>query len=130
MRLAVPIAVALLAASMVVGCGGSGGDTNGSGSTAGPPGGAATAPAGASARSCETQAVDAEGLRATAVSCAEARRVMFAWQRAPGCAATAGASHASCDVRAYLCIAARADRGLVVSCARPGRSIAFIAKGG
>ncbi|MGV1047084.1 MAG: hypothetical protein ACOYD4_00975 [Solirubrobacterales bacterium] len=131
MRLAVPIAIAVLAASLA-GCGGSspGTGSTATGSTAAPQGGAATAPAGASAQSCETQAVDAEALRATGASCEEARQVMFAWQRDSGCAGSAGASHAACTVRSYRCIATRADRGLAVSCAGPGRSIAFIAKRG
>ena len=126
MRLTVPIAIVALAASLAAGCGSS----SETGSTASPPQGTATAPAGASAQSCETQAVDAEALRATGVSCGEARRAMFAWQRASGCAGTPGASHTACSVRSYRCVATRTDRGLAVSCAEPGRSIAFIAKGG
>ena len=35
------------------------------------------------------EAVDAEALRATAVSCGEARRLMFGWQRAGACATPA-----------------------------------------
>lgn len=127
MRLALPIAIVALAAAVAAGCGGSSGET-GSSSTAAPQGGAATAPAGASAESCETQAADTEELRATDVSCGEARQVMFGWQRAPGCAGASDASHAACTIRSYRCISARTDRGVVVSCAKPGRSIAFIDK--
>jgi hypothetical protein len=129
MRLAIPIAIILLAAALLAGCGGSSSSSETTGSTV-PPGGAATAPAGASARSCETEAVDAEALRATGVSCGDARDVLFAWQRAPACAAEPGASHSACTVDSYRCIGARTDRGLAVSCARAGRSIAFVAERG
>ena len=129
MRLAAAITLAIIAAAFAAGCGGSssGDDSTTGGSTA-PAGGAATAPAGASAAACETGAVDAEALRATAVSCEEARGVLFVWQRASGCAAAGGASHAACTVRSYRCIATQTDRGLAVGCARPGHSIAFIAR--
>lgn len=123
MRLAVPIALAIVAATLLVGCGDS--SSSGDDSTSG---GATTAPAGASATSCETDAVDAEALRATAVSCEEARGVLFAWQRVPSCAGSPSASHSACTVRSYRCIGSRTERGLAVSCARPGRSIAFVAR--
>ncbi|MDX6626965.1 MAG: hypothetical protein QOE56_1954 [Solirubrobacterales bacterium] len=119
MRLAVPIALVIVAAALLAGCGGSSDSTSG---------GSTTAPAGAAATSCETGAVDAKALRATAVSCGEARQALFAWQRAADCAGSPGASHSACTVRSYRCIGTRTDRGLAVSCARPGRSIAFIAK--
>lgn len=138
MRLAVPIAIVALAAALLGGCGGS---SSGSESTAPdltspavaesapePQTSEGGAPPGASAAGCETEATDAEALSATAVSCEEARGVMLAWQREAGCAAGAGASHSACTVRSYRCIATRTDRGLAVSCARPGHSIAFIAK--
>jgi hypothetical protein len=127
MRLAAAITLAVLAAALAAGCGGSSSGDDSSGGATAPVGGAATAPAGASAASCETDAVDAEALRATAVSCGEARGVLLAWQQASGCAAAVGASRSACTVRSYRCIGARSDRGLVVSCARPGHSIAFIA---
>jgi hypothetical protein len=131
MRLAVPIALAIVAAALLAGCGdtSSGGNSTSGGSTTAPPGGGATAPAGASAANCDAGAVDAGALRATAISCEEARGVLFAWQRASSCAGSPGASHSACTVRTYRCVGTRTDLGLAVSCARPGRSIAFIAKG-
>lgn len=131
MRLAVPIAIVLLAAA-VAGCGDSSSGTGSTptGVTAVPHEGAGTAPAGASAESCDSGAIDAEALLATDVSCGEARQVLFSWQRDPGCAASPGASHSACSVRAYRCIGTRTDRGLDVSCAGPGHSIAFIAEDG
>ena len=134
-RLAAPLAIVALAALLLAGCGGSSSDE---GSTPGGPaqderqapsgvdGGGG--PVGAAARSCDTNAVDVEALRATGVSCGQARQVMFGWQQASACDGRPGASRSSCTSRSYRCLATRTDRGVAVSCSRPGRSIAFIAK--
>ena len=128
MRPAVPIAIVALAAALAGGCGGS---TPGNDSTAGPgaapPGGAATAPAGASAQSCDDVA-GAESLRVTGLSCAAARPIVVAWTDDDGCVGSQGISHIACTVGSYRCIATRTERGLSVSCAGPGRSIAFISR--
>lgn len=129
MRLAVPIAIVALAAAVLGGCGGSSeSDSTETGQSAAPRGGAATAPAGASAKSCDVRVAGVEGLRATGISCGEARAVLLAWQRDDGCVGSQGISHIACTVRSYRCIATRTDRGLAVGCARPGRSLAFISK--
>jgi hypothetical protein len=129
MRLAVPIATLALAAALLGGCGGSSpSNSTDTGSGAAPQGGAATAPAGASAQSCGAGVAETEALRATGISCAEAKAVLLAWQRDDRCAGSQGISHIACTVRSYRCIATRTDRGLAVSCARPGGSIAFISK--
>lgn len=88
------------------------------------------APIGASARSCDAYSTDAGALRATGISCGQARQVMYGWQREPSCATPAGASRSSCLTRSYRCQATRTDRGLAVSCSRKGQSIAFIARRG
>jgi hypothetical protein len=119
-RLAAPLALVALSA-LLAGCGGSSPDE---------PASTATAPVGAAAKSCETKAVDAEGLRAAGVSCGQARQVMYGWQQRSSCSAPAGASRVSCTSHSYRCLGARTDRGIAVSCARPGRSIAFIAPRG
>jgi hypothetical protein len=121
MRIAVPIMIVALAAALLGGCGGSAAES----STATQQDGAPSAPIGASARNCETLAVDAEGLRATGLSCEQARRVMYGWQRDSRCAAAGEASRGACTTRSYRCIGAMTGRGVTVSCARPGRSIAF-----
>jgi hypothetical protein len=135
MRLAVPLAVLALAAPLLAGCGGSSSDE-------GPPSGASTpaqkqpaadagsagAPVGATARSCETGAGAAESLRATGVSCNRARRVLYDWERASACGDPSGTSRSGCSVHSYRCIGARTDRGVAVSCARPGYSVAFLTK--
>jgi hypothetical protein len=120
MRLAATIPIIALAALATAGCG-SGGEGMATDSTQGHTG----APVGASARSCETHALDAGALRATGVSCGRARQVMYGWQRARGCSAPAGASRSACQTRSYRCLATRTDRGVAVSCARAGESIAF-----
>ena len=108
----------LIAAILLAGCGDS--STDSTATTGGKveyeaepaPGGGA--PAGASAASCETQAVDAEALRATGLPCAQARRVMFAWQRASACE-LGDAGRGGCTVGAYRCVATRSERGAAVS---------------
>jgi len=129
MRLASALAAVALAALAVAGCGSSPDgepNTDRPAQTGAPQG--AGAPVGAAARSCETGAVAAEGLRATGISCERARQVMLGWQRQGSCAAPAGASRVSCSSRSYRCIGARTDRGTAVSCSRPGRSVAFVVK--
>lgn len=118
-RLVAPLAAVALAAGLLVGCGDSSSDQ-----TSVPP----KAPVGAGAASCDTYATDAEPLRATGIPCDQARRVMYGWQREHSCSLPSGASRGSCRARSYRCQAARTDRGLAVSCAREGQSIAFLAK--
>jgi len=137
MRLAIPIATAVLAALLLAGCGGSSSSSTGGSTQTGtgaPPqasgAGAPSAPIGASARSCDTGAVDATELRAAGIPCGQARQVMYGWQREPSCAPPPGASRSSCLTRSYRCLGARTDRGLAVSCARPGESVAFVVKRG
>jgi uncharacterized protein YceK len=130
MRLAVPLTIVVLAAALLSGCGGSSSSDDGSqGGSAGSATGASKAPLNAAAKSCDTNAGGVEKLLATGISCAQARRVMLRWQRSHACSsAPAGASRSSCTARSYRCLGASTDRGVAVSCARAGESIAFIAK--
>lgn len=128
MRLAVPILIIALAAAVLAGCGGSESDSTEAGSSAAPQGGAATAPAGASAKSCGISISGVEAVRATGISCKEAKAVLRSWNRNDGCVGSQGISRIACTVRSYRCIATRTERGLSVSCAAPGRSIAFISE--
>ena len=118
LRLLAPLVV-LLAAALVAGCGDSSSEE-----TSVPP----KAPAGATAKSCDTDAADAEGLRATGIACDQARQVLYGWQRQHSCSLPNGASRGSCLTRSYRCQAVRGDRGLAISCARAGQSVAFISK--
>lgn len=135
-RLAAPLVAAALLAALVAGCGGSSIETDGSRtgtvtSVVPIPGKGNSGPSiGASARSCDAYSTDAGALRATSISCSQARQVIYGWQRERSCAAPAGASRSSCLTRSYRCQATRTDRGVAVSCARKGQSIAFIARRG
>jgi hypothetical protein len=128
MKLAAQIAIALLAAALLGGCGGYSNDGSTGGSSTQPPAGTSTAPAGASARACPVDAAGAEGLRATGISCGEAQRVVAAWQRGGSCAPPPGASRAGCEAAGYRCLGTATDRGFAVGCSQPGRSVAFVVK--
>jgi hypothetical protein len=112
LRLAAPLAVVILAAVLLAGCGDS----------------SDHAPIGASAKACDAYSTDAESLRATGIPCDQARQVMYGWQRENSCAVPASASRNSCLTRSYRCQATRTDRGVAVSCSRQGQSIAFTAR--
>lgn len=125
------VLAAALCAAAIGGCGSSGGES--SESSGGEPTARATtptAPPGASARACDVAAAGAEQVRVTGVDCHAARRVIAAWASKPDCASPAGASRSSCTVGEYRCLAAATERGIAVSCARPGGSIAFVARRG
>lgn len=127
-RLVAPLVVVALAAVLAAGCGDSSTETGGTRPGTVTEVAPDRAPAGAAAKSCDAYATDAEGLRATGIPCDQARRALYDWQREPSCAALpSGASRGSCRTRSYRCQAVRTDRGLAVSCSRPGQSIAFIA---
>jgi hypothetical protein len=53
------------------------------------------------------------------------REVRAAWERAPGCRRPQGASRWGCSVGSYRCQGVVVDRGLAISCAKPGSSVAF-----
>lgn len=129
MRLVTALAIAAITAALVAGCGSSSEDSNGSGTTA-PPTSDSGAPAGASAQACAINAGGASGLRVTAVSCGKGQKTVIAWQRDAACKPPTGSSQAGCTVSGYRCITTATDRGLAVSCSRPGHSIAFTAKRG
>ncbi|HET7509890.1 MAG TPA: hypothetical protein VFJ65_06525 [Solirubrobacterales bacterium] len=136
MRIATPLAVLALAAGLLTGCGG--GDSSGGASTGSNSSGVhtstaqdtSTTPAGVSVRTCPLNIAGTQRLRASGVSCGEAQRVALVWWGSAGCTAEPGASHSACSVRGYRCIGTATDRGLAVSCARPGRAIAFTVRRG
>jgi hypothetical protein len=133
-----PLLSALLVAgalaALSVGCGSSdGGSDYGSRDSAEePPTATATtpeAPPGASARTCEGTVVGAEELRVTGIGCDVGLQVAAAWVAKRSCSGPAGGSRFSCSVfDGYRCLGTSAERGIAVSCAHPGASVAFIAK--
>jgi hypothetical protein len=114
------LAVALVAL-LASGCGSSG-TNSGEGSTK------TTAPRGAMALTCAGAPAGVEALRVSGVDCAAGRQVASAWTEKNGCGAVPGASRTSCTAGIYHCLGIATERGLAISCARPGRSISFLAK--
>jgi hypothetical protein len=124
MRRTAPVAVLSLFAALLLGCGGSSSESS-TGDGTQPHGGTATAPAGATARSCRSGEAGVTGLKATGATCTEARHLMLGWTHSSACRPPQGASRSSCPALSYRCLATATDRGWSVSCAKPGRAIAF-----
>jgi hypothetical protein len=124
-RLSILAALLVLAAAFA-GCGSSD-ETEPTATATTPP-----APPGASARDCgDTTVAGTRDLQVTGIGCDVGRGVVAVWSRKPGCAPAAGASRSSCSVHdGYRCLAAATERGIAVSCARPGGSLAFLARPG
>jgi hypothetical protein len=125
MRLAAALLTLVLAAVLAGGCGGSSSGESSTGGDSEPQAGTSTAPAGASARRCEAGKSGVARLRATGVTCEQARRLTVTWSKAGDCGPPRGASRSGCSVLSYRCQATATGRGWSVSCAKPGRSIAF-----
>jgi len=134
MRLLRPNKIALAALAIVVamaaaGCGSSSDETTGASETTAPtsttPG--QEAPVGVRARSCDVTGSSGE-VRVTGVSCELGRSLVAAWHKNTGCSAPEGASRMSCRVGGFICLGAVTDRGVAVTCAAPGRSVAFIGR--
>jgi hypothetical protein len=115
------LAVALIAV-FATGCGSSG---SGMSSDERPEG--HRAPPGALARTCTGPMRGMGELRVTGMPCSVAAGIAGSWMANGRCAMPASASRGSCAIGRYRCLAAATERGLAVSCARPGRSISFIA---
>jgi hypothetical protein len=130
-----PLAATALAV-LAIGCGSSdGGSGYGSrDSTEGAATATATtpdAPPGASARTCESAAAGAEELRVTGISCYDGLRTVAEWTGERSCATPAGGSRFSCSIdNDYRCVGTSAERGIAVSCSRPGASVSFVVKPG
>jgi hypothetical protein len=126
------VLAAALCAAAIGGCGSSGDSSESSG---GEPTARATtpsAPPGSSVRSCgDTTVAGTEQLRVTGTGCDVGRGVVAEWADKPACSGPAGASRFSCAVHdEYRCLGAASERGVAVSCARPGSSVAFLARRG
>ena len=130
-------AVAVLAvlavgpAALLAGCGSSdeeqttpSGTESGATTSASPP---AEGPAGSAVQTCTVKSTELENLRVTGIDCGIGQQVATGWTHVPSCAKPQGGSRFACSVRGYRCLSATVDRGVAVTCARPGRSIAFIA---
>lgn len=122
------IAALICAALLAAGCGG--GDSGDSATTQAPKKATApNAPAGSKVVACKEGADVVEGLRATAVDCGTAARIMRHWENHRSCALAEGASRGSCSLGSFRCQTVKTGDGVAVSCARPGGDIAFIKRG-
>lgn len=130
MRLATRLVIVALAAALLSGCGSSSDEGTETAARTSSAADSSSTPVGASAKSCRARSADTRGLRATGVSCKEARRLLADWNASKSCAAPADASRSSCSLGSYRCLAAATDRGLTVSCARSGQSVAFTVRRG
>jgi len=119
-----------LAVLAVVGCGSSGSPGTGSGGTTSTSPASGRAPAGAAAHGCPASLHGVGELRAVGARCATAAEVAASWAAEKGCTPAAKASRSACTVGRYRCLVTSTDRGLAVGCARPGRSISFVARRG
>jgi hypothetical protein len=130
MRILGAVPAVLLIALAMAGCGSSSTETTGSN----PPASSSTAPtrpqapAGSTVDVCKSSAAAGRELRVTGVSCETARQVAAGWFKDGACAGTSGASRTSCRLGAFTCLGTATDRGIVVGCAAPGRSLSFVAK--
>jgi hypothetical protein len=61
---------------------------------------------------------------------APALEVRSAWEQSPDCRHPRGASRWGCSVGPYRCQGVVTDRGWSISCAKSGKSIAFIVRPG
>ena len=121
-------ALAVVVAMAAAGCGSSSDETTGTSGTTAPPASSTPgqeAPIGVRARSCGDTASSGE-VRVTGVSCEFGRSLVTGWYKNGGCSARGGASRLSCRVGGFICLGAVTGRGVAVTCAAPGRSVAFI----
>jgi hypothetical protein len=111
------------ATTTTTGAGGNATTTTGSGGNAG----TTTGPSGIRARSCPPGG-EIAALRTVGEDCGTAQAVAAGWSRRSDCSGPEGASRFACSVSGYRCLGTTAGRGISVSCARPGRSVSFIAE--
>jgi hypothetical protein len=126
MRRVASLAAFALAAALLLGCGSSSSESSTGGGAQSPA--TSAAPAGASVRHCRSGEAGVTGLTATGTTCTEARHLMLGWTHSSACRPPTGASRSSCPALSYRCLATATGRGWSVSCAKPGRSIAFTAR--
>jgi hypothetical protein len=139
MKFTAALVCLLCAALLLAGCGAGSGSSStaspGGGGTSSPGGGAPApkkatapnAPAGSKVVACSEGRRETVGLRATAVGCDVARTTMQRWERSRTCS-PGNDSRSSCKLGPFRCQAVRSGRGAVVSCAKPGADVSFIAK--
>jgi len=122
--LTIPLAILALALAVAAaGCGSSSDETSGT-----TPANDQEAPVGARAERCGEGATSGGEIRVTGVSCELGRSLVAGWYKDSACSAPKGASRTSCKLGEFTCLGAATDRGVAVTCAGPGRSVAFIGR--
>ena len=123
-------ALAIVVVMAAVGCGSSSDETTGASETAAPHASTSTtpgqeAPIGVRAKACDGTGSNSE-VRVAGVSCELGRSLAAGWYKDSDCSAPEGASRTSCRLGRFVCLGAVTDRGVAVTCAAPGRSVAFV----
>ncbi len=121
------LACCLAIAMAVSACSSSSDGTEGGATGAASESGGGGAPAGVRARSCGSVS-GAGQVRVTGVGCALGRQLVAGWHKDPMCFSPTGASRTSCRLGDFTCLGATTDAGIAVTCAAPGRSVAFVAQ--
>jgi hypothetical protein len=125
MRAARVLALLAAIALALAGCGSSGGGATETAPAGAAPG--APSPPGASVSRCASP-VGADALRAHGIDCPAAALLARGWLDTAECRLAAGRSRSSCGLGAWHCLGVKTSRGTAVSCARRGRSIAFLTR--
>jgi len=86
------------------------------------------APQGARAQRCDRGAGAGVEIRVTGVSCSVGRDLVADWHAESSCWSPPGASRTSCRLGRLTCLGANSGRGIAVTCAGLGRSVAFIGR--
>jgi hypothetical protein len=126
--LTILLVLSFATAVATTGCGSS------SDETTGPPASTSTtrekreAPIGVRAERCGGGTASGGEVRVTGVSCELGRSLVAGWYKDSACSAPKGASRTSCRLGRFTCLGAVTDRGVAVTCAAPGRSVAFIGR--
>jgi hypothetical protein len=118
--------LALALAVAAAGCGSSSDETTGTTSTTLEK--KQEAPVSVRADRCGEGATAGGEVRVTGVSCELGRSLVAGWYKDGACSAPQGASRTSCRLGEFICLGAVTDRGVAVTCAAPGRSVAFIGR--
>jgi hypothetical protein len=130
MRSPIAILLAVLALAVAIaGCGSSSDETSGEqpASTSTSPD-RQEAPVGVRAERCGGSSTQGGEIRVTGVSCKLGGELVAGWYKNSACSSPKGASRTSCKLGEFTCLGAVTDRGLAVTCAGPGRSVAFVAR--
>jgi len=125
-------ALAIVVAMVAAGCGSSSDETTGASEPTAPPASTSTtpgqeAPLGVRAKACDGSGSSGE-VRVTGVSCDLGRTLVAGWHENGECSAPKDASRTSCRLGRFICLGAMTGRGVAVTCAAPGRSVAFIGR--